>query len=468
MTPKCPDAAIPRGATRTTGPDHQPALSLAPFRGLRYDGRRIDDIAAVISPPYDMVDAALLRELRATSPHNAVRLIAPDCDSVPAGECHRRAARTFRDWRHQGVLVPEPHPALYVYEQRRDVPGEDVLLQRGVIGALRLSPPEEGLVLPHEDVVPRTVEERAGLMSELGANPEPILLTYHGRGTAAQVIEEVVAERTPAVSARTAGGARHRLWPVTDTDAIAAISADLAASGPALIADGHHRWATYLALRSRHGTAAAPAPGHRPGDHGRTTPAPGFWDRGLAMLVDSDRYPLRLGAIHRVVPGLPPTEAVRRLTGAFRRLRPVSPDLPAAQRALAQAAAHGPALLVAGGPEGTAPTLATDPDEALLQARVRRDRPEPWRRLSATVLHDVVLERLWGVPDAPGRVHYVHQAGDALRRARRDGGTAVLLAPVREDLVRSLAAQGVTMPRKSTSFGPKPAVGLVMRALPEG
>ena len=37
--------------------------------------------------------------------------------------------------------------------------------------------------------------------------------------------------------------------------------------------------------------------------------------------------------------------------------------------------------------------------------------------------------------------------------------------PVREEVVRDLARQGVTMPRKSTSFGPKPATGLVLRSL---
>lgn len=52
-----------------------------------------------------------------------------------------------------------------------------------------------------------------------------------------------------------------------------------------------------------------------------------------------------------------------------------------------------------------------------------------------------------------------------MEKAERDGGTAVLMHPVREEVVRELARQGVTMPRKSTSFGPKPASGLVLRPL---
>ena len=60
-------------------------------------------------------------------------------------------------------------------------------------------------------------------------------------------------------------------------------------------------------------------------------------------------------------------------------------------------------------------------------------------------------------------VSYHHDAGAALRAAVRGGGLAVLLAPVTVESVLDLAADGVRMPRKSTSFGPKPRTGLVLR-----
>ncbi len=93
----------------------------------------------------------------------------------------------------------------------------------------------------------------------------------------------------------------HRLWAVTDPGAQAAIAADLA-TRTALIADGHHRYAAYRELRAEMRDAD--------GDSGP-------WDYGLAFLVDADEYPLRLGAIHRVLPRLPLTEAVDRAAEAF-------------------------------------------------------------------------------------------------------------------------------------------------------
>ena len=132
------------------------------------------------------------------------------------------------------------------------------------------------------------------------------------------------------------------------------------------------------------------------------------------------------------------------------------------QEVLAGAAAEGNAFLLAG--DG-AFHLLDRPDPALLARTVRADRPEAWRTLDATVLHATLLEHVWHVPDAPEDIAYIHDTAAAVAQAERRGGTAVLMHPVREEVVRDLARQGVTMPRKSTSFGPKPATGLVLRSL---
>ena len=105
------------------------------------------------------------------------------------------------------------------------------------------------------------------------------------------------------------------------------------------------------------------------------------------------------------------------------------------------------------------------PDPDLLARTVPSDRPAAWRTLDATVLHATLLDRVWRVPDSPAHIAYIHDTAATVEKAERDGGTAVLMHPVREDVVRDLARQGVTMPRKSTSFAPKPGMGVVMRDL---
>ncbi|MGA5220947.1 DUF1015 domain-containing protein [Streptomyces cinereoruber] len=425
------------GHAATEVRDDTAGLRLVPFRGLRYVPERVGSLAAVTSPPYDVVvrpDGLL--HLESADPHNIVRLILPQ--AITAGTRHRKAAVTLDRWLADGVLAPDPAPALYVYEQRGDG-----ILQRGIIGALELSVPEAGVVLPHEDVMPHVVEDRAALMRTTAANLEPLLLTYVGeehRGGADAVIERAT-KREPLLSTTTEDGFCHRLWAVTDPAEQAALAADLGRH-QALIADGHHRWATYLRLREEH-------------------VAPGPWNYGLVLLVDTARYPLRVRAIHRLLNRLPVADALAAVEGSF-RVRRLDGSLPEALEALASAAADGNAFLLAG--DG-AFHLLDRPDPVLLDRTIRADRPEAWRTLDATVLHSTLLEHVWHVPDAPEDIAYIHDTEAAVDQAERRGGTAVLMHPVREEVVRDLARQGVTMPRKSTSFGPKPATGLVLRSL---
>ncbi|MFH8598129.1 DUF1015 family protein [Streptomyces rimosus] len=412
-------------------------LRLHPFRGLRYATDRVSSLTAVTSPPYDVVvrpDG--VRHLETADPYNIVRLILPQAPD-PATR-HLQAAETLRRWRAQGVLATDDRPALYVYEQSKGG-----LLQRGLIGALEL----DGPVLPHEDVIPEVVEDRAALMREAAANFEPLLLSYVGQGTgngATGVIERTVLT-TPLLATTTEDGFSHRLWAVTDPGELATVNGDLALRH-ALIADGHHRWATYQRLRQEHPGNGAASP----------------WASGLVLLVDSARHPLQVRAIHRVLPHLSLDDALAGLGGAF-RARPVDGPLDAALAELEET--PGSAFLLASGPERFC--LLDRPDPDLLDRTIRRDRPEAWRELDATVLHSVLLDEVWRVRDHPSEISYLHRAGDAVEQAAKHGGTAVLLRPVLEQTVRQLALKGVTMPRKSTSFGPKPATGLVLRVLDE-
>lgn len=421
---------------KTSGPAGQ-GLRLIPFRGLRYVPERVGSLAAVTSPPYDVVvrpDG--LHHLESADPHNIVRLILPQADTAAAR--HNQAAETLNRWLAEGILAPDPEPALYVYEQRNDE-----ILQRGIVGALALSAPADGIVLPHEDVMAHVVEDRADLMRTTAAHLEPLLLTYrnNGDGSGATAVIERTIERPPLLATTTEDGYSHRLWAVTDAADRAEIETDLA-HHRALIADGHHRWATYLRLQQEH-------------------TAPGPWDFGLVLLVDTARYPLRVRAIHRLLHRLPVADALTALNGLF-RIRDVEGPLPKALDALAEAATEGNAFLLAG--DGGF-HLVDRPDTGLLHRTIPADRPTAWQTLDATVLHAALLDHVWQIPDAPEHIAYIHDTAAAVEQAERHNATAVLMHPVREEVVRDLARQGVTMPRKSTSFGPKPATGLVLRSL---
>jgi len=459
-------------------------LVLAPFRGVRYAADRISDLAGVTSPPYDVIAHDIEAQLIAADPHNIVRLILPHAAGPPGGGRYDGAASALRQWQDERVLVADPAPGLYVYEQARPDSGSSdggrgEVLQRGLIGGLGLRPPEDRVILPHEDVMPGPVTGRRELMEATQANLEPIFLLYDGGrppGAATQVVEAVAAGGPPLAEALTEDGLRHRLWAVTDPAQLAAVAADLAPR-QALIADGHHRYAAYRQLQARRRDAGCGA---------------GPWDYGLALLVDSAAYPPRIGAIHRVLPGLTPDKAVDLAKGAFcvTPLPGGSRDLAAALAALDQAAVAGPAFLVAGaGPAENSATgssangssatgssangsgtayLLTDPDPVQAEAAMPDGLSATWRGLGYSVLQQLLITRLWGLRDDDRSVRIVHNdAATAIAEAGKSGGTAVICAPMSAAEVYTVAANGERVPRKSTSFGPKPRTGLVIRAFAE-
>jgi uncharacterized protein (DUF1015 family) len=436
---------------------------LAPFRGIRYARDRVSGIANVTSPPYDVISGGILDHLRAADPYNVVRLILPGEDAGAS----KAAASLLREWLSAGVLIRDRMPALYLYEQSLYEPSlyEPSLdgqgrtasgwLQRGIVALVGLGSPESVGILPHEGVMPGLVAGRRELMAATQANLEPIFLIYggdeadgddRGRPTAAEIIERVATERAPLVAITTEDHVTHRLWRLGDHGEQAAISADLAGRR-ALIADGHHRYAAYLDLQDEMRASGLGA---------------GPWDYGLAFLVDSAAYPPRLGAIHRVLPSLPPERAAELAKSTF-----AVQDLPAdlslddAQRRLAAAGHEGTAFLLAGGP---CFRLLSHPDPVQVAASMPAGASASWRSLDASVLQQLLIGHLWGITDNERDVLIDHDAADAVRAVTEgSGGTAVISNPVSFQTVIQIAAHGERVPRKSTSFGPKPRTGLVLR-----
>jgi uncharacterized protein (DUF1015 family) len=346
-----PTVDRPAGVPRPEG------LVLAPFRALRYDPARVD-LAKVLAPPYDVIDADEQSKLEARDDANVVRLTLPRDDNEPDSR-YAAAGRRLAAWREAGVLRPDDTAALYVYEEQA---GDHV--QRGLVGALGLSPAEDGIVLPHENTMAGPVADRLALMSAVEADLEPIFLVYDGGGAASRLVADV-GSQPPVVDVTTTDGLRHRLWAVTDPATLAEVAADLAGRR-AVIADGHHRYATFLRYQ---------ADRHEAGD------GSGAWDLGLALLVDGSAFGPQVHAIHRVVPGLPVDVAAERAAAGF-TVEEISGGIDEALEQLAKAGARGASYLVTD-VAGLAPPRRDDrapvPDPGVVGTRGSRRR----RRLCA-------------------------------------------------------------------------------------
>jgi uncharacterized protein (DUF1015 family) len=409
---------------------------LFPFPGLRYQVAPLD---AVTAPPYDVIDEESRARLEAAHPQNAVRLILPR-DAEP-GDRYQRARETFEQWRADGVLAADP-PQLYVYRMTFTDPGETTGGPRrmtGVVGALALSPPGEGTVLPHERTMPKARSDRLDLMRAVRANLDPVWGLSLSSGLS-ELIEPVIAAGGAAVSCVDEDGVEHCLFPVAG-ELVERIRSAVAAA-PLVIADGHHRYETALAYQEQQRAAGVDDPGA---------------DRIMMLVVELAEEQLVVRPIHRLLWGV----------GADLRARlaEVCDVVPAGPNT-----ADGVRQLVSDMDRTASMGLVDGDGLARLTPRLDvlgpavAELPEPLRDVDAARF-DAVLDRI----GAPGEIDYRNDAVTvAAMVAKGAADAAVLLRPVSVAQIDTVAEAGLRMPQKTTFFQPKPLTGLVFRSLDLG
>lgn len=409
-------------------------LRLEPLRALRPSANGAA-LAGLLCPPYDVIDAEQRAALLAGDPDNAVAVILPE---APEGtDRYQAAADRLQSWVDSGHMQVDADPALYVYEMR-DAGGAAT---RGLLGAIELRDPADGVILPHENTMAGPVADRLALMSATETNVEPIYLVYDGGGPASAAVASV-DQAEPIAQATTADAITHTLWRLDDPDTLQAVAEDLA-TRRALIADGHHRYATYRELQQQL----------------RQSHSAGPWDFGLTLLVDSSSYGPQVHAIHRVV-SIALDDALARLDGWDADVTELAkPEQALAELEQRDVTAGFTVVLT----DGNRSYLVSDTGGRIRTASVHEGETATLTDLDVTVLHRGLVEQLWALEDTVDTVDYAHSVDEAARAARTRGATAVLLRPTPVAAVAAVAAAGARMPRKSTLFTPKPASGLVMR-----
>jgi uncharacterized protein (DUF1015 family) len=194
-----------------------------PIRAVRYDTSVAGPLEQLVAPPYDVIDEVQREELRARSPLNIVHLTLPDDEGD--------AARLWREWLSDGVIVRDDEPTFWALEQRYVGPDGIERTRRGLVAGLKVEPYENRVVLPHERTHAGPKEGRKRLLEALGAHPEPIFLLYDG----APPYEHPAGE--PELEAEGT-----RLWRIPPAGI-----AEAFAHKQLLIADGHHRYETAVA-----------------------------------------------------------------------------------------------------------------------------------------------------------------------------------------------------------------------------
>jgi uncharacterized protein (DUF1015 family) len=404
----------------------------SPFAGIRYRGPTAE-LAALVAPPYDVIDDDQRAALEAAHEHNSVRLILPQDDKTE-GDRYERAAGTFVRWTESGVLGRDPAPRFYVYRMEFTDPHGARRHTRGVIGALTLPEPGQDDVLPHERTLPKAKSDRLALLRAMRVNVDPIWALSLGSGLTARL-----DDARPLAACVDTDGVRHELAALDDADTIAAVT-DIVASAPLVLADGHHRFETACNYRNelRHGGVA-----------------PAGADAIMTFVVELVDDELCIEPIHRLV-DLPPSTDIRaRLADAF-DIRDAGANTPEGVDALENAmrAEHGLGLV-----DGSRLALAVP--RPAVRAEALAGEHAAVAATDAAVIEAMVVPRLTGAS-----WDYRHDAhGVAALVDKANASAAILCSPVSVAQTRSAAVDRVRMPQKTTFFWPKPRTGMVFRSL---
>jgi uncharacterized protein (DUF1015 family) len=245
---------------------------------------------------------------------------------------------------------------------------------------------------------------------------------------------------------------------LTDADVIARVQAAMS-DQPLVIADGHHRYETSLALRDVMRQANP--------DGGEQAP----YEHVMMYCANIDDPGVVALPTHRLLQNFP----VRDLSALLQRLCDwveIDTDKRGSQsveqwqqklaaRLDAYAGTGSPFVVYAGGDRCYMLTVPA----AAARARVTpAEASDAWKQLDVSVLHHAVLPALEALaPDAAPTVAYARAADEVLEAvSHQTCDVAIMMRPTPLEQMVQVAMGGERMPQKSTYFYPKLPTGLLI------
>ncbi len=437
---------------------------VAPFRALRYDPQKIDDLGKVVTPPYDVINPQQQQGYYDSHPKSVIRLeLNRKRDSDDSRDNrYTRAAGHLQNWLGEGVMRRDPKPAFYVSETTyTDVDGNQAT-RRGFFTLLKVEDFSTGVVLPHEKTFTGHREDRLKLTKATSCNMSPIFALYPDEDN--EVQEVLNAARTaPEADFVDPQGLLQKLWRVDDEAACRRVQ-ELMSEKVIFIADGHHRYETALSyrdyMRDRHPERGEMA----------------SFNFVLVYLCSMGDPGLTVFPCHRLLPHLEGFDA-RDFLALAQPWFEVQEVAPAGSEDEHRARLNQ--TLQEAGQRGRCFALACADNESFYVLSLKDgavDDPQwrqlagPLRSLDVEMLTSLVLERILGLDNyARDQIHtikYLSTMDEVLGEVRSgQAKVGFLINPTRVDQVKAVAEAGLIMPRKATYFYPKVLTGLVINLI---
>jgi uncharacterized protein (DUF1015 family) len=438
-----------------------------PFKGVRYNSAKIEDLGRVVAPPYDVITPKDQEYYYLLHQYNVIRLILGKQYPTdgPGNDWFSRAASFYREWRQNQILVRDNQPGLYLYEI--EYPFEEGFWRKrtGVVALVKLEDFKSGVIRPHEKTFTATKNERLRLRKACGANLSPVFGLYSDPEGIMAKLTSPFKNDEPACEFSTEDAIFHRMWRITDPAGVRDVHRFLL-DKEIFIADGHHRYETALSyFRFLSQNTAKDL----------TETGPAFV---MMYLCPMEEKGLTILPAHRLLSAWPhdfELEKFLEKVGQFFEVQ-FFPFNGSNQR---QMRTRFRAILADKGTEinsigfflgGESRYFLFSLKKEALKSRLLEGIPAELKELDVVLLTRLLLQGVLNMEekdlDDEFKVQYLsrfNQALDLVEQGRY--AASFLLNPTPVHQIRKVARASLVMPRKSTYFYPKVISGLVFNDL---
>ena len=438
---------------------------IAPFRGLTYNFEKIENIGNIITPPYDVISEKEQEEYYNAHPNNIIRLELgkkKDGDS-DLDNRYLRAADYLKKWESEGILTRPVQNAIYLTSHTYD-PGDggNKRVRWGFVSLVKIEEEGSGVILPHERTFSAHKDDRLRLLKACSTQLSQVFGLYDDSGEKILDMLRSFTGAPPEVSFTYKDGTDHKMWRITDSEAIKKV-ADSMSNKSIFIADGHHRYETSRNFRN-----------FMRESFGKSSEK--SYEYVMMYLSDMGEEGLTILPSHRLIrrtEDFNPVNFMEKSQRWFDIEKMVFSPVDAKDRAL-----RIKSSLAEKGSENSAFVFhcSKDSDYYLLSLKtgvmdkIENDLHPSLRKLDVIVLSRLILQKTLGFTKADLDNDGIFQYNSSITSSislvdSGDCEIAFLLNPTKIEQVQEIARESLVMPRKSTYFYPKVLTGMVLNKI---
>lgn len=407
---------------------------IRPFIGIRPCKGKAAEIAAL---PYDVYNREEATREVEKNPNSFLRIDRAETQfpvSVDTydDKVYQKAHDLLWEMVEDGSFCREDKNCYYIYELTMQ--GRT---QTGIVACASIDDYLSGVIKKHENTREEKEIDRIRHVDACSAQTGPIFLAYRTNDVINKVVEDTKKQQAE-YDFTTEDGIRHRVFVISEEEAIRKVSEAFDRIGNIYIADGHHRAASAVKVGQK-----------RRGEHPGYTGEEEF-NYFLSVLFPDDQ--LMIMDYNRVVKDLnghSAQEFYRELTERF-DVTEVTDSKPKERGSF---------------------TVYLEGRWLLCRIRPEDRRPEnPVEDLDVSILQNKLLHPVLGIndPKTDARIDFVggiRGITELERRCSEDCAVAFAMYPTSIEELFAVADAGLLMPPKSTWFEPKLRSGLFIHEI---